>query len=265
MTMPDPIVQKIEAILFDVNGTLRAREHHAPTQRAALERLQNLLGIGNPLDAYWEELARRYQTYSHWAQDNLLQLSEKEIWTRWLLPDVPPDQLEPVAAELTLAWSERNGRRVPKPGAEATLRELKRRGYRLGVISNSLSTLDIPRCLDAFGWKDIFEVVVLSSEVKCRKPAPEIFLEATSRMKVEPALCAYLGNRISRDVVGCKRAGFALGIILEPPDGPRADEQDQTIQPEVVIHLLNELLAIFPGRVPSRIKVKAPDDNSSSV
>ena len=254
MTLLTPVLQKIEAILFDVNGTLRTREPHQPTQHAALERLLELLKIKDPPVAYWEDLARRYKVYSHWAQDNLLQLSEKEIWTRWLLPDVPPDQLEPIAAELTLAWSRRKGRMAPKPGAEETLRELKRRGYRLGVISNSLSTLDIPRCLDAFGWKDLFEVVVLSSAVKCRKPAPEIFWEATSRMKIEPAHCAYLGNRISRDVVGCKRAGFALGIILEPPGGPRPDEQDQTIQPEAVIHSLDELLDIFPGRVLPRNK-----------
>jgi FMN phosphatase YigB (HAD superfamily) len=68
-------------------------------------------------------------------------------------------------------------------------------------------------------------------------------------MKVEPSHCAYLGNRISRDVVGCKQAGYGLGIIIEPPGGPRADEQDQTIQPDAVIHSLSELLNIFPGQV----------------
>jgi putative hydrolase of the HAD superfamily len=251
-----PVQQRdIEVILFDMNGTLRAREPHQPTQQAALERMLDLLKITEISDAYWEQLTRCYKAYGHWAQENLLQLSEKEIWTRWLLPDVPPRQIEPVAAELTLAWSERKGRSVPKPGAEETLLELKQRGYRLGVISNSMSSLDIPRSLEAFGWKDYFEVVILSSAVKYRKPAPEIFWEATSTMKIEPAHCAYLGNRISRDVVGCKRAGFSLGLIIEPPGQPRADEQDQTIQPDAVIHSLNELLDIFPWRVPPRTKV----------
>jgi putative hydrolase of the HAD superfamily len=254
MKIPVPGTRKIEAILFDMNGTLRSREPHAPTQRAACERMKDLLKLEDPSDAYWEELARHYKAYGQWAQEKLLQLSEKEIWTHWLLPEVHPDQLEPVAAELTLAWSERKGRMVPKPGAEEMLRELKRRGYRLGVISNSMSILDIPRCLDAFGWKDLFEVVILSSVVKYRKPAAEIFWAATSTMKIEPVHCAYLGNRISRDVVGCKRAGFALGIILEQPGGPRVEEQDQTIQPEAVIHSLNELLDLFPKRVPLQTK-----------
>ncbi len=243
-----PVGNAIEAIFFDMNGTLRMRDPHEPTQRAAIARMLDLLGKKDVPDGFWEELTRRHKAYSKWAQDNLLQLSEEEIWTRWLLPDAPHEQIEPVAAELTLAWSQRKGRTVPKPDAGETVLELKRRGYRLGVISNSMSTLDIPRSLDAFGWKDLFEVVIMSSAVKRRKPAPEIFWEATSKMNLEPSNCAYVGNRISRDVVGCKRAGFALGLIIEVEGKPRLDERDQPIQPDEVIHSLSELLKIFPMR-----------------
>jgi putative hydrolase of the HAD superfamily len=254
MALSKPVVDIVEAIFFDMNGTLRMRESHELTQRAAFGRMLELLEKKDAPESFWEELSRRHKAYGNWAQENLLQLPEAEIWARWLMPEVPRKKLEPVAEELTLAWSERKGRTVPKPGAGETLRELKERGYRLGVISNSMSSMDIPRCLDAFGWKDLFEVVVLSSAVKCRKPAPEIFWEATSRIGVEPAHCAYLGNRISRDVVGCKRAGFALGIILEPSSGPRPDEQDQIVQPDLVIHSLSELLGIFPKRIPRQGK-----------
>ena len=149
-----------------------------------------------------------------------------------------------------LAGMERKEHTVPKPDAEETLVELKWRGYRLGVISNSMSSLDIPRSLDAYGWKDYFEVVVLSSALNRRKPAPEPFWEAARALNVEPAHCAYLGNRISKDILACKRTGFALGIILEPTGRPRPDEQDQPIQPEAVIHWLSELLDHFPRRVP---------------
>jgi putative hydrolase of the HAD superfamily len=254
MAIPAHGTRNIEAILFDMNGTLRMREPHEPTQRAAIARMLELLGKKDATDAYWEELARRYKAYGHWAQENLLQLSEEEIWTRWVLPDIPGEQIEPVVAELTLAWSERKGRTVPQTGANETLVELKRRGYRLGLISNTISSLDIPRSLDAYGWKDHFEVVILSSAVKCRKPAPEIFWEATRSLNVDPVCCAYLGNRKSRDVVGCKRAGFALGIIIEAPGKPRPDEQDQTIQPDMIIHSLSELLNIFPKIVQSQTK-----------
>jgi HAD superfamily hydrolase (TIGR01509 family) len=255
MEIPVQGPHDIEAILFDMNGTLRAREPHEPTQRAAIKRILELLGKENASDDYWEELTRRQKAYSQWAQANLLQLSEEEIWTRWILPDEPRERIAALAAELMLAWSERKGRTVPIPGAQETIVELKRRGYRLGVISNSMSSLDIPRSLDAYGWNEYFDVVILSSALKRRKPAPEPFLEAARALKVKPANCAYLGNRISKDVIGCKRAGFALGIMLEPPGKLHREEQDQTIQPEAVIHSLRELLDMFPERIPPRTSV----------
>lgn len=246
--MPKPAVLNIEAILFDVNGTLRIRESHEPTQQAAFSRMLELLEKENASDINWEELTQRQKAYGDWAQENLIQLSEAEIWSRWLLPDYPHEKIEPIAAELTLAWSERKGRTIPNIGAEETLVELKRRGYRLGIISNTMSTLDIPHSLDVFGWKEYFEVVVLSSALKCRKPAPEPFWEAAHALNIDTAHCAYLGNRISRDVIGCKCAGFALGIIIEPFGIPRADEQGQSIAPDAVINSLNELLNIFQLR-----------------
>jgi putative hydrolase of the HAD superfamily len=236
----------VEAVLFDVNGTLRVREAHEPTQRAAFARLRELIGRD---DIDWDELTRRQKSYGNWAQANLIQLSEAEIWSRWILPEYPHERIEPVAAELTLAWSERKGHTVPSPGADIMLAELRNRGYRLGVISNSMSTLDIPRSIESFGWKEYFDVVILSSDLKVRKPSPEPFHEAARRMNLPPDRCAYLGNRISRDMVGCKRAGFVLGLIIEPPSGPRVDEQDQTVVPDVVIHTLSELLNIFPAQM----------------
>ena len=91
--------------------------------------------------------------------------------------------------------------------------------------------------------------MVLSSAIKFRKPAPEPFLEASQALGVLPEKCAYLGNRIIKDMVGCKRAGFALGIILEPPDEPHPVEDNHAIQPDAVIHSLLDLLGIFPGRI----------------
>jgi putative hydrolase of the HAD superfamily len=238
----------IEAILFDMNGTLRVREADARTQSAAYARLKQLLGKPQAADAWWEELARRQKAYSRWAQEKMTQLSEAEIWTEWMLPEAPRGQIEPVAAELMLAWGERKGHAVPKPEAEETLRTLKERGYRLGLISNTMSTLDIPRSLEAFGWKDYFDTVVLSADIRIRKPAPEPLLEAAKRLGISPQCCAYLGNRLSKDMLGCKRAGYGIGLILEPPEGPRPDELEQAIKPDGIIHSLKELLDIFPPR-----------------
>jgi putative hydrolase of the HAD superfamily len=247
--MPERVdIHTIEAILFDMNGTLRMRVPHPETQQAAFSRLSQLLGNQTSDESYWEELTRRQKAYSCWAQQNLAQLTEAEIWAQWICPDLPRKQIEPAAAELMLAWGERKGRVIPNPGAGETIRTLKKRGYRLGVISNSSSTLDIPRSLELFGWKEYFDVVVLSSEIKIRKPAPEPFLEAARRLDLLPARCAYLGNRIMKDIAGCQHAGFGLGIALEQDNGPYADELVLAIKPDLTLHSLAGLLEIFPDR-----------------
>ena len=84
--MPGSSISQIEAILFDMNGTLRFREAHEQTQCAAFSRLLEIIGRD---DVDWDELSRRQNSYSAWAQQNLIQLSEAEIWSRWILPEHP--------------------------------------------------------------------------------------------------------------------------------------------------------------------------------
>lgn len=239
--------ENIEAIFFDMNGTLRVRELHEPTQRAAFERILRILGKGEASQGFWDGLSQRYQAYGEWAQGNLTQLSESEIWSRWMLPDGISREAAAQADELMLAWMERKGRAVPKPGAREIIEELKKRGYRLGVISNTMSTLDLPRFITANKWNDLFEVVALSANIKSRKPAPDMFIHAAQAIQVHPNRCAYVGNRIAKDIVGCKRAGFALGVMLETAGMPRTDQLDQSVQPELTIASLDDLLNIFPA------------------
>ena len=165
-----------------------------------------------------------------------------------MTPELPREIIEPQAIELMVVWRNRNGRATLKPDARQAIVELSRRGYRLGVISNTTSTADLPRFLDACGLNKYFKVVILSSVSGYRKPNPEIFWKATRAMRVAPAQCAYLGNKIPSDVVGSRQAGFAMALIVESLDKPRAAEKDQVAKPDAVIHELRELLDFFPPR-----------------
>ena len=164
-------IGQVRAILFDVNGTLRVREIHSPTQNAAHERILKILGKTSVPETYWSELEGRYKAYGKWAQDKLVQLTESEIWTQWMLPEEPSEVISDNSSELMLAWSERKGRVLPKPETEIVLKELSSRGYRLGLISNTMSTLDIPGFTERFGWNKYFNVVILSAFERVRKPS----------------------------------------------------------------------------------------------
>ena len=239
-------VQKIQAILFDMGSTLRHRIPEPGDEQRARAKVKELLRSQD--DALFDELNRRFGVYARWAQERMCELPEIEIWTRWVLREYPAEQIAPIASQLGFAFRERNGRSVIKPDANATIEALSRRGYRLGLISNTTSAIDSPDTLEQAGMSKYFETMILSTVCGIRKPSPEIFWLATRAMNIDPACCAYLGDRISRDVVGSRNAGFAMAILIEPLGKPRLDEQDQTAKPDKVIHELSELLNIFPSR-----------------
>jgi FMN phosphatase YigB (HAD superfamily) len=242
-------INDIEAIFFDVNGTLRTRERHAQTELAACQKILELIRRDSVPMLFWEELERRYKAYGVWAQANLIQLSEAEIWTKWLLPDEPKDLVAAHASELMLAWSQIKGRRIPIQGTEDVLKQLTARGYVLGMISNTMSTRDIPKFIEDHGWESYFQVVLLSAVEKSRKPAPALFEKAARLVKMDPVQCAYVGNKIAKDIAGCKGAGYSLGIVLDQEERSHPEPGKQETAPDVVINSLAELLKIFPGRV----------------
>ena len=106
------------------------------------------------------------------------------------------------------------------------------------------------------GLTDYFSPVILSCVVGSRKPHPSMFLQATRGMGMLPENCAYVGDNLSRDLIGAMQAGFGSVIIINMA-GYQADEYDpdddlqaETItetKPQHRIGRLSELLDIFQG------------------
>lgn len=72
----------------------------------------------------------------------------------------------------------------------SVVRELRRGGIHIGLISNSWSADHYDRDLLA----KLFEEVVISAEVGMHKPQPEIYLLAAERLEVEPSACLFVDD-----------------------------------------------------------------------
>lgn len=238
----------IEAIFLDVGNTLRIVVEDEPFAAQARQQLMTLVGAQEPLEPFFEKLGERWKAYRKWSFEHLTEASEKELWTRWLLPDFPADQIAPLSGKLTRMWRDKDGRRVPRPDVKQTVIELSQRGYTMGIIANTITETEIPDWLEADGLTGYFKAVVLSSKVQYRKPGPEIYWEAAKRIGIEPARCAYVGDNPIRDVEGTRRAGFAMTIILLDGDEDKKKTPTEDIKPDRIIHQCNELLDIFPPR-----------------
>lgn len=238
----------IEAIFLDVGNTLRIVVEDKEFQAQARLGLMNLVGTTDPLDLFYAKLDERWKAYRKWSFENLTEASEKELWTRFMLPDFPADKIGPQSGRLTRLWRDKDGRRVPRPDVTKVVLELDKRGYILGIVANTITETEIPDWLEHDQLTNYFKAVVLSSKIRYRKPGPEIYWEAARRVGIEPAHCVYVGDNPIRDVVGTRKAGFGMVIILMDPEKLAKEPPAGENQPDCIIHECSDLLAIFPAR-----------------
>lgn len=238
----------IEAIFIDLGNTLRILLKDEAHMARARQEIVRLVGANEDPVAFCLKLDERYKIYRKWAFENLREAPEAELWTRWMVPEFPTDEIAPLGAELTFQYRQSMGRRVVVEGGKEVVDELQKRGYILGIISNLIGTREIPDWLVAEGFSPYFRAVALSSVLGIRKPDPAIYLEAARQTGVAPGHCAYIGDNLKRDVTGTRAAGFGMVVIMiSPEELAKATITDEN-RPDVTIHKFIQLLDIFPGR-----------------
>lgn len=94
---------------------------------------------------------------------------------------------------------------------------LKRRGLRLGVLSNWDTRLEA--LLDRLQLSPFFDEVVVSCREGCAKPDPRLFSAAEHRVGVSSERIAYVGDRPELDLEAGLRAGWNALLIDRRPAG----------------------------------------------
>lgn len=239
----------IDTIFFDVGNTLRYVVVDKEFSEKADQELMKLVGTTESHDVFFEKLNKNWKNYRKWAKTNLMDMSEMELWMQYLLPDYPADKLAPNAARLTRLWRDHDGRRVPHDDVDDTLRELKNRGYKLGIIANTITETEIPDWMCHDQVADCFKTVILSSKVRLRKPDPAIYLLGARCIGSPVENCAYVGDNAVRDVEGAVKSGYGAMILFEY-QGVAVDRDGvaPTEQPDYRINQIGDLLTLFPKR-----------------
>jgi putative hydrolase of the HAD superfamily len=129
------------------------------------------------------------------------------------------------------------------------LKALKRRGYHLGLISNT--PWGTPEYLwvgqlERFALTGFFEVALFSSVVGVRKPDARLFIAALARLRTTPQRAVFVGDTPEVDIVGAQRAGLRAVLITRPGVVRRAASP----APDLRIEDLRDLLDVLPPRSP---------------
>ncbi len=149
----------------------------------------------------------------------------------------------PTCQQVTLAAEQRltlSRKLLSDTYSEHHLTNLKSRGYQLGIVTDC--SVETPRWWNSTWLRDLVDVVVFSCELGVRKPHPEMYLEATRRLNVQPEECLFIGDGDSDELRGAYALGMSTKMLVDP-NLLGSDRRDDVIKWDgAVINSVTELL-----------------------
>jgi HAD superfamily hydrolase (TIGR01509 family) len=115
----------------------------------------------------------------------------------------------------TLYWETLKDNSTIYPGVKSTLRTLKRRGIKIGLVSDTdgLKGMKTER-IESSGLSEFFDATVVSGEETTEvKPHSEPFALISKRLGVHPQRCVSVGDNPETDVDGGLKLGMKVVII----------------------------------------------------
>jgi len=212
----NPKTALVETLLFDWDGTL---VDSAQLGLTAFEQSFAALGVDFDYELYCRVYSPNW--YSVYEALGL----PKEKWQR--------------ADEL---WIQHYGEQIAKPmaGAPETIRALKEKGYRLGVVSSG-SECRVARELGDLGLENFFEIVVCNEQMENKKPHPEGLETAIRLLGSSREESCYVGDS-PEDIEMGKRANMlTVGVRSAYPTSWKLE----ATRPDIFLKSLTELLDHF--------------------
>lgn len=216
----------IEAVVFDLDGVLIESEQLWNATRE---------GLARDLGGSWTEPAAR----------DMMGMSSRE-WSRYM-----HDRLgvalapEEISAEAVRRMEERYRASLPLlPGAGKAVERVGAR-WPLAIASSSNPPL-IALVLEASGLACHFRVWVSSEQVAHGKPAPDVYLEATRRLGVDPRASAAIEDSTN----GLLAARAAEMRVVAIPNRAFPPSEQALEGADVVLRSLDELTPQAIERTP---------------
>jgi putative hydrolase of the HAD superfamily len=234
----------IDALIFDLGGTLldfpEWESEVVERWRVAYRILAQDERDGLPDEESWTA-AMTAAERAHW------QRVDSEHWSG------PPSGLmldgyrrlglhadeRLILASLDAVGRAMDGWARPFPDTLPTLRLLRERGYRIGLLSNTWWAAEWHNAdLATHGLHPYIDERVFTSDLPHSKPHPEAFRAIAERLGVSSARCVMIGDRIIDDISGALATGMRAVL--------KTNGASPTIPPEIIPTAVIACLAELP-------------------
>jgi putative hydrolase of the HAD superfamily len=240
----------LRAIIFDMGGTLLRfarpgngtwREFELPGIRGIY---QYLIEQGHPIasreDEFVEVMFERLA--EGWMQSTGGHINLRAV--DWIATGAADHALNlDEAALLEAARHYAHSLRIglsAVPGAVDMLAVLRERGYRMGLISNTIWPAELHlEDLVELGILPYLEHTIFSGDFGVWKPNPRVFQHMMEILDVRPEEAVFVGDSPREDILGAQRVGMRA-IWLRSQEFPLGD-----IRPDAIIETLPDLLKVL--------------------
>ncbi|XP_075295610.1 haloacid dehalogenase-like hydrolase domain-containing protein 3 [Opisthocomus hoazin] len=233
---------RLRLLTWDVKDTLLRLRRPVAESYAAAARAHGVRARPEALGRAFREAygaqSRRYPNYGSGRG-----LSSRQWWVEvvkqtFRLAGVHEDGILTLMAEELYCdfCSARNWEVLP--GAGETLSRCRRRGFRMGVVSNFDKRLE--NILSQCNLRHHFEFVLTSEAAGFAKPDARIFEAALRLGGVPPEQAAHVGDDYTRDYRAARAAGMHGFLLRAAGQG-----EEPAVPPEHVLPTLSHLLALI--------------------
>jgi putative hydrolase of the HAD superfamily len=195
--MPEP-GGRIEAVISDFGGVLTT------------PLLQSFMAFQNETRISTETLGKAMQAVAEADGENpLFELERGEI-TEVAFLERLTDGLEPLLGHRPQMHRFREiyfAALDPNPQMIELMRELKAAGYRMAMLTNNVREWE-PLWRSMLPVDEIFETVVDSGFVGCRKPEPQIYELTLERIGLPAEACLFIDD-LPHNCEGARKAGMS--------------------------------------------------------
>jgi putative hydrolase of the HAD superfamily len=203
---------RLRAVLFDWGDTL----FHAPHAPEAILSFAERSGVPMSISTargIWDELWAAGKTPDEIAKGrDLSPEAHRRVWTALF---TRADRVVPGLSRALYEQVMDPHSWVPYADTRATLEAIRRRGLRVGVVSNVPA--DLRPVFAKHGLEQLVDSYTHSFEVGAEKPDPAIFLAAAKSLGVAPNETLMVGDHAVD--AGAERAGMRVYILPAEFDG----------------------------------------------
>lgn len=220
MKIDDNMMQDIEAVIFDLDGSLV----DSMWMWRAID-IEYLGKFGIPLP---EDL-----------QSNIEGMSFSETSAYFKEHFDIPDSIEQIKADWNrMAWDKYMNEVPLKPGIPKFLAGCRERGIKLGIATSNSREL-VENIAEVHNLRDYFSCIMTGCDVAHGKPAPDIYLAVAKKLQVSPKYCLVFEDIIPGIMAG-KNAGMKVCAVEDDYSVP-----DREKKKELADYYINNFHNIF--------------------